>query len=178
MRKRKRHFRGCAHCVPRPGAMIPDESCTKPELWVYRDRTTGLLLRYLHMSIEIGRLPSILGREFFRSHVTSYSVSTFEDAVIFVHDVERSLQELDDFSQQLIAKVVLQEYTQEEAARLLGCARKTVGRRLPEVLDRLSEIFLAKGILREWENTVRRPRRPCQEAEECKGGTSHCCKGR
>lgn len=156
---------------------IPEESCTKPELWVYRDRTTGLLLRYLHMSIEVGRLPSILGQEFFRSHVTSYRVSTFEDAVIFVHDVERSLQELDEFSQQLIARVVLQEHTQEEAARLLGCARKTVGRRLPQVLDRLSEIFLTRGILREWENTERRPRRPCQGPEQCEQGVTHCYHG-
>ena len=134
----------------------------KPEAWVYRDRTTALLLRYLHMSVEVGRLPSILGQEYFRSHVSCYRVNTFEDAVIFVHDVERSLQELDEFSQQVIARVVLQEYTQEEAARLLGCARKTIGRCLPGALDQLSEIFLAKGILREWENTVRRPRRPCQ----------------
>ena len=67
-----------------------DQNCAKPELWVYRDRTKTLLLRYLRMSIEVGRLPSILGREFFRAHVTSYRVNTFEDAVIFVHDVEKS----------------------------------------------------------------------------------------
>jgi len=143
-----------------------DGGSSKPELWVYRDRTRALLLRYLHMSVEVGRLPSILGQEYFRAHVSHYRVNTFEDAVIFVHDVERSLQELDEFSQQIIARVVLQEYTQEETARLLGCSRKTIGRCLPEALDNLSEIFLAKGILREWENTVRRSRRPCQGVSE------------
>jgi predicted DNA-binding protein (UPF0251 family) len=155
-----------------------DNCSEKPELWVYRDRTTALLLRYLHMSVEVGRLPSILGREFFRAHVSCYRVNTFEDAVIFVHDVERSLEGLDEFSRQVIARVVLQQYTQEEAARLLGCARKTIGRCLPQALDQLSEIFLARGILREWENTVRRPRRPCQaerrveeELNACNGGT-------
>ena len=154
------------------------EDCLKPELWVYRDRTTTLLLRYLHMSIEVGRLPSILGREFFRAHVTSYRVNTFEDAVIFVHDVERSLQQLDAFSQQLIARVVLQEYTHEEAARMLGCARKTVSRRLPQALDMLSEKFLSRGILREWETSKHQTRRPCQgpmneeeEASCCSDGT-------
>ena len=133
-----------------------------------------MLLRYLHMSIEVGRLPSILGREFFRAHVTCYRVSTFEDAVIFVHDVERSLHELDEFSQQLIARVVLQEYTQEEAAGLLGCARKTVSRCLPAALDKLSEIFLTKGMLREWESVVHRPRRACQGVRDGEENVS-CC---
>jgi hypothetical protein len=35
--------------------------------------------------METGRLPSVLGREFFRTHVTSHSLSSFEDVVIFVH---------------------------------------------------------------------------------------------
>jgi DNA-directed RNA polymerase specialized sigma24 family protein len=153
-----------------------DENCTKPELWVYRDRTRALLLRYLHMSVEVGRLPSILGQEFFRAHVTSYKVSTFEDAVIFVHDVEKSLELLDNFSQELVARVVLQEYTQEEAASLLGCARKTVGRCLPEALDKLSEIFLTRGMLREWDSTPRRARRPCQ-AVSCEKVAANDCGG-
>jgi DNA-directed RNA polymerase specialized sigma24 family protein len=106
-----------------------------------------MLRRYLRLSIEVGRLPSLLGREFFRTRVTSYKVATFEDAVIFVHDVERSFQKLDEFEKKLIAKIVLQEYTQGEAARLLGCGRRTVGRRFPEALDRLSETFLATGLL-------------------------------
>jgi hypothetical protein len=40
-------------------------------------------------------LPSILGLQFFRSPVTSYRAASFEDIVIFVHDVERSLEQLD-----------------------------------------------------------------------------------
>ena len=43
-----------------------------PDLWLYRDRTVALLRRYSRLSIEAGRLPSLLGREFFRTHVTSY----------------------------------------------------------------------------------------------------------
>ncbi len=52
------------------------------------------------------------------------------------------------FSQQLIAKCVLLDYSQDEAAKLLGCWRRTVGRRYPEALDRLSELFLAGGLLK------------------------------
>lgn len=174
-RRSNRHHRYISEATSPPDR--PDENCTKPELWVYRDRTRALLLRYLHMSVEVGRLPSIVGREFFRAHVTCYKVSTFEDAVIFVHDVERSLEKLDKFSQEIIARVVLQEYTQEQAARLLGCARKTVGRCLPEALDKLSEIFLSRGMLREWETTTRRPRRPCQ-AVSCDDLAANECGGR
>jgi hypothetical protein len=40
----------------------PPQSYTEAELWLYRDRTTGLLRRYIRMSVEVGRLPSLLGR--------------------------------------------------------------------------------------------------------------------
>jgi DNA-directed RNA polymerase specialized sigma24 family protein len=91
-----------------------------PDLWLYRDRTVAILKRYSRLSIEAGRLPSLLGREFFRGHVSHYQVTTFEDVVIFVHDVERCLEKLDSFSQQLIAKCVLLDYSQDEAAEVAG----------------------------------------------------------
>src|SRR5689334_4751638 len=83
-----------------------------PELWLYRERTAALLRRYLQSSIEIGRLPSLLGRELFRSKVTAYHMSSFEDGVIFVHDVEQILEQLCDFWKQLISLIVFQDYTQ------------------------------------------------------------------
>lgn len=91
-----------------------------PELSLYRDYTVAMLRRYFRMSIELGRLPSILGREFFRAKVTSYRMHTFEDVVILVHDVDRCISRLDVFSQLLIARVVLEERTHEEAAEALG----------------------------------------------------------
>jgi DNA-directed RNA polymerase specialized sigma24 family protein len=141
------------------------EDGADPDLWMYRERTLGMLKRYMRLSIEVGRLPSVLGREFFRTRVTSYSVATFEDTVIFVHDVENCLAKLDGFSQALIAKIVLQEYSQEEAARLLGCWRRTVGRRYPEALDRLSRMFLDGGLLRRMEEPKPAPEKTCQEEE-------------
>lgn len=118
-----------------------------PDLWLYRERTVALLRRYMRLSIEVGRMPSLLGREFFRARVTSYKASSFEDSVIFVHDVERSLEELNEFEKRLIARVVLQHYSLNEAGRVLGCGRRTVQRFLPDTLDRVSEIFLKRGIL-------------------------------
>jgi len=127
------------------------QACTAPkqELFSYHDRTIALLKRYFRMSLEIGRMPSVLGREVFRARVTSYRVHTFEDAVIFVHDVERCVERLEPFSRQLIARVILQDYTYEEAARLMGCGERSVYRLLPEALDKLTEIFLASKLLSE-----------------------------
>src|SRR5208282_3106417 len=67
---------------------------TEMELWTYRRRTVALLRRYARASVEVGRLPSLLGREFFRSRVTSYTMRNFEDVVIFVADMERAIGKL------------------------------------------------------------------------------------
>jgi DNA-directed RNA polymerase specialized sigma24 family protein len=124
-----------------------EDSNSDPDAWLYRERTVALLRRFLRILIEVGRLPSLLGRELFRSKVTSYRMSSFEDGVIFVHDVERALDRLGEFPRQLITTIIFQEYTQEEAAQILHCARRTVCREYPAALDRMSEIFLAGGLL-------------------------------
>src|SRR5438067_8140940 len=107
-------------------AATPESEVLNPELSLYRARTTALLRRYFRMSIELGRIPNILGREFFRSKVSSYRISTFEDVVILVHDVDRCLAKLELFEQELVARVVLQEYSHSEAAVVLHCTRRTV----------------------------------------------------
>jgi DNA-directed RNA polymerase specialized sigma24 family protein len=139
------------------------DSRRNPDLWLYRQRTAALLRRFFRMSVEMGKLPSILGQEFFRSKVTSYKASSFEDAVIFVHDVERSLGKLERLSQALIGRVVLQGFSHEEAGRLLGLCRKTV--ELPDALDKLSEIFLAVGILKPVADPAELVQELCQEGE-------------
>ena len=155
------------------------------EMYLYRDRTTALLRRYCRLSLELGRVPSLLGREFFRSRVTSYRMHNFEDLVIFVYDIERCLAKLDRVSQALIARIVLQEYTQDQAARMMGYNPRTVERKYPEALDRLSSILLDADLLREVEALDPRERRPvgreelppkktvrrveaCQEAKEAR----------
>jgi DNA-directed RNA polymerase specialized sigma24 family protein len=143
---------------------LPFEWGADPDLWLYRDRTLALLYRFFKLSVEAGRLPSILGQEFFRNQITSYNLSSFEDVVIFVHDIERCIGKLDRFSQDLIGRVALQGYSQEEAARLLGCSRRTAARRFPEALDELSEIFLKVGIL------LRVPAPPEIDPEACQEG--------
>jgi len=92
-------------------------------------------------------LPSMLGAEFFRAKVTAYTVVTFEDRVIFVHDMEKCLDRLDDFSRQLIARHILQEHDLEATGRLLGCTERTVRTQVPIVLDVFGEILLEVGLL-------------------------------
>jgi predicted DNA-binding protein (UPF0251 family) len=114
---------------------------------VYRGRTAAMLQRYMRYALETGRIPSILGGEFFRSRVTSYGVSTFEDRAIFVHDMEKCLNRLDEMSRQVLARVVLQGHDRDEAARLFGCTRMTIHRNLTEALDRMADILLKVGLL-------------------------------
>ena len=138
---------------------------TDPDLWPYRDRTVGMLRRYLRLAVEVGRLPSLLGREFFRTRVTSYHTQTFEDTVILVHDVEVSLELLDAIDRTLIGMLVMQEHSQEETAILLQCTRRTIVRRYGEALDRVSAIFLKRNILARLpvQNSI--PEKACQEGE-------------
>jgi hypothetical protein len=118
-----------------------------PDIWLYRKKTVALLQRYMRWSLEAGRVPSLLGRELFRSRITGLSSTTFEARVIFLHDVERCLNRLEMFDQQLVGRVCLQEYDHEAAARILHCTRRTVERRLPELLDELSGMFLQAELL-------------------------------
>ena len=138
---------------------------TDPNLWPYRDRTVGMLRRYLRLAIEVGRLPSLLGREFFRTRITSYHTQTFEDSVILVHDVAVCLRLLDVLDRTLIGMVVMQEHSHEETAILLQCTRRTIVRRYGEALDRMSDIFLKRNILARLpvQNSI--SEKPCQEGE-------------
>ncbi|MGA2966469.1 MAG: sigma factor-like helix-turn-helix DNA-binding protein, partial [Terriglobales bacterium] len=107
-----------------PPAVVFGE--TEKELWLYRRRTVALLRRYARASVEVGRLPSLLGREFFRTRVTSYTMRNFEEVVIFVADMERAIERLNGLEKKLLAMNILEEYTIPEVAQVLGCNYRTV----------------------------------------------------
>ncbi len=113
----------------------------------YRKHTESLLRRYLYASTQVGRAPSILGDPVSRGWASSRPVRTFEDAVIFVLDIENCLSRLSILDRELLSRVVLQDYTQEEAALMLGMSIRTVGYRFPLALDRLTEKLLASDLL-------------------------------
>jgi len=128
----------------------------------------------MRFSIETGRLPSLLGREFFRTQVTSYTMATFEDRVIFVHDMERCLNRLDEFSRQLIARHILQEHDRWATARLLHCNEKTVRRLTPLALDVLSDILIEVGLM---ESLDTNSQTSCQGGDESEIHVSDCEEG-
>jgi hypothetical protein len=114
---------------------------------IYRNHTVVLLRKYFRMSLEVGRMPSLLGGEIFRAKVTAYRVHTFEDSVIFVHDMEQSLQKLDALSQLLIARIYFEEFNHDEVAAEFRITRRQVIRRMFEALDRTTEILVEARLL-------------------------------
>ena len=116
-------------------------------LGFYRKHTENLLRRYLYASMQVGRAPSILGDSVGRGWVSSRPIRTFEDAVIFVLDVERCLEKLGALERQLLSRIVLQEYTQVEAAPLLGMSVRAISYKFPLALDHLTEKLLEGGLL-------------------------------
>jgi hypothetical protein len=137
---------------------------TEMDLWPYRRRTVALLRRYARASVEVGRLPSLLGREFFRTRVTSYTMRNFEDVVIFVADMEKALKKLSALEKKLLAMNILEEYTVPEVARLIGCNQRMAERFIQDALDQLSRILLAGGLMEKLPSATSEPK-TCQEAK-------------
>lgn len=126
----------------RGGASLP-----ATEVAFYRKYTEGMLRRYMYRSMEIGKVPSLLGDFSFRGRSSSRRGYSFEDSVIFVHDVERCLERLNSMERELVRRIALQEYTQGETAELLGVSLRTVVRRYADTLDRLTHVFLRLKLL-------------------------------
>jgi DNA-directed RNA polymerase specialized sigma24 family protein len=74
-------------------------------------------------------------------------MKNFEDAVIFVADMDQSLGQLNEVEQKLLAMSVLEDYTVSEISRLLGIPTRTLDRRLPCAVDELSRILLRRRLL-------------------------------
>ena len=127
-------------------ARVPD-AAPVTSVAFYRKHTENMLRRYLYASMQVGRAPSILGDPVGRGWASSRPVRTFEDAVILVLDLEKCLDTLSSLDRKLLGRIVLQEYTQAEAATLIGMSVRAISYKFPEALDRLTEKLLASGLL-------------------------------
>jgi Sigma-70, region 4 len=136
-----------------PGSLRAKQRASDPDaelgsgLAFYRKHTESMLRRYLYASIQVGRTPSILGDPVGRGFVSSRPIRTFEDAVIFVLDVERCLEKLGLLDRHLLSRIVLQEYTRAETAALLGISVRAIAYKLPQAVDRLTALLLEAGLL-------------------------------
>ena len=126
------------------------------EYGFYRKYTERLLQRYVQMTMEAGRVPSMMGREVIGGRASSYRIHGFDDAVNFRLDVEKCLRLLDLQEREVVRRVAIQEYTQGEAAELMGVSLRTVVTRYGRALDRLTGILLRARLLD--------PVRACQAA--------------
>jgi predicted DNA-binding protein (UPF0251 family) len=125
----------------------PNPAEPKVELAFYRKYTEALLRRYLRLSTQAGRIPSLMSRDVFRGNVSHYTVRGFEEVVIFCHDVEQRLAKLEPLQQQVIKRVALQRYTQGEAAGMLGISPRTCWTQYGQALDHLTSMLLEVGLL-------------------------------
>jgi len=129
---------------------LPQEvSGSRSDVLFFRAQTLAIVRHFFEISCQIGRLPSILGREFFRAKVSHHGIPSFEDQAVFVYDVEQALAQLSPQNLEIVSMVGLYQYSLEEVAKLLGRCRSTVVERYVEGVDTLAQIFLATGMLRE-----------------------------
>jgi hypothetical protein len=118
------------------------------EYSMFRAHTLKLLRHYLRLSLDYGRIPSVLGGEMMRARVSNTRMHTIEDETIFIHDMNRCLErELDGDELRLMALIVFMEHTFEEAALILHYSEKQLRRKFPPIMDRLTRAFFEREFL-------------------------------
>lgn len=130
----------------------------RPEMLCFRGQTLAIMRHFFELSCQVGRLPSLLGREFFRAKVSHHAIPSFEEQVVFARDVELCLARLSDEHAELIQLIGLYDFSRGEIAAMLRRSHTWVSERVAEAVDSLSEIFLQAGLLQE----SRPDRRQCQ----------------
>lgn len=131
-----------------PAVEEDDEIDPRPEILCYRGQTFAIVRHFFEISSQVGRLPSLLGREFFRARVTHHAIPSFEDQAVFVRDVELCFARLSEPHAEMITLVALYSFSRDEVAQMLRASKTWVNIRIAEALDALSEIFLQARLLR------------------------------
>jgi hypothetical protein len=130
----------------------------RPEMLCFRGQTLAIMRHFFELSCQVGRLPSLLGREFFRAKVSHHSIPSFEEQAVFARDVELCLARLSDEHAEMIRLIGLYDFSRDEIAEMLRRTKAWVHQHVAEAVDSLSEIFLQAGLLSEG----RPDRRQCQ----------------
>ena len=60
-----------------PDKPLKEVTCTRPDALFYRPQTLAIVRHFFEISCQIGRLPSILGRELFRAKVSHHGGPEF-----------------------------------------------------------------------------------------------------
>ncbi|MDR3748503.1 MAG: hypothetical protein P4M04_10160 [Acidobacteriota bacterium] len=129
---------------PRPPEVEP-----RPEMVCFRGQTLSLVRHFFELSCQVGRLPSLPGREFFRARVSHHAIPSFEEQVVFVRNMQLGLERLSEEHAEMITLVGLYDLSREEVAEMLHCSRSWVYDHFACALDALSEIFPQARLLDE-----------------------------
>ena len=106
----------------------------RPEMLCYRGQTLAIVRHFFEISSQVGRLPSLLGREFFRARVSHHAIPSFEEQAVFVRDIELCLARLSDEHAEMITLVGLYSFSRDEVAEMLRCSKVwTYNQRLPKL---------------------------------------------
>ena len=89
----------------------------------------------------------MLGRSVLGGRASSYKIHGFDDAVIFRLDLEKCLRKLEKEELEVVRRVAMQEYTQAEAAALMGICLRTCVQRYGRAMDKLTGILLEARLL-------------------------------
>jgi hypothetical protein len=129
----------------------------RPEMICFRGQTLALVRHFFEISSQLGRISSLLGREFFRSRVSHHAIPSFEEQAVFARDVELCLERLSKDNMEIVTLVGFYDLSDEEVAAMIHSSRTYVRQWFAEAVDALSEIFLTAGLLHE-SNPDRRQR--------------------
>jgi hypothetical protein len=136
-------------CKRKAPAAEPDRLDPRPEMLCFRGQNLALVRHFFELSSQVGRVSSLLGREFFRSRVSHHAIPSFEEQAVFVRDVELCFLRLKDDQAEIVTLVGLYDFSYDEVSQMLSCSRSMVHMWFCEALDTLSEIFMRAGLLRE-----------------------------
>ncbi len=118
------------------------------EYSVFRKHTLALLRHYFRLSMEHGRVPSVLGGGSMRAKVSHHRAYTLEDETILLLDMERCMtRELNACELKLVALTVFMDLTFEESARSMSMNERHLRRIYPDALNRLTRAFGESGFL-------------------------------
>jgi len=116
------------------------------ELIALRPYTHSLLRRYVYARYQAARVFSCLGRRL-GGRASSRPIRTFEDALIFVIDMDRCLAALLPLDREILRRTLMQNYTQDETAALLGMSPRAVSYKFSLALDRLTQRCIESQLL-------------------------------
>ena len=115
----------------------------------FRGQTLALTRHFFEISSQVGRVSSLLGRQFFRSRVSHHAIPSFEEQAVFVRDVELCLEKLGRDQREVLTLLGLYDYSYDEVSQMMHCSRTLVRQWFNQALDCLSELFLKARLLHE-----------------------------